>query len=294
MKKCIFKGSGVALITPFNKSGSVNYFELKRLIEFQIASNTNAIIILGTTGEASTITEAERIKIIKFCVNQVNGRIPVIVGTGSNSTEKAIFFTKQAEELGADGALIVSPYYNKTTQKGLIEHYKLIAKSTKLPIIVYNVPSRTGLNILPETVLKLSKIKNIVGIKEANGDISQIIKLLKIKPPSFKVYSGDDLLTYPMLTMGASGVISVTANCYPGEVSNLCKLAQNGDFVSALSIHNKLYNINKALFLEVNPICVKHYMNLLGRNVGGTRPPLTSASKETKHKLLQTKALYET
>lgn len=284
----------MALITPFNKSGSVNYFELKRLIEFQIASNTNAIIILGTTGEASTITEAERIKIIKFCVNQVNGRIPVIVGTGSNSTEKAIFFTKQAEELGADGALIVSPYYNKTTQKGLIEHYKLIAKSTKLPIIVYNVPSRTGLNILPETVLKLSKIKNIVGIKEANGDISQIIKLLKIKPPSFKVYSGDDLLTYPMLTMGASGVISVTANCYPGEVSNLCKLAQNGDFVSALSIHNKLYNINKALFLEVNPICVKHYMNLLGRNVGGTRPPLTSASKETKHKLLQTKALYET
>ena len=294
MKKCVFKGSGVALVTPFNKAGNVNYFELKRLLEFQIASNTNAIIILGTTGEASTITETERIKIIKFCITQVNGRIPVIVGTGSNSTEKAIYLTKQAESLGADGALIVSPYYNKTTQKGIIEHYKLITKSTKLPIIIYNVPSRTGLNILPETVVKLAKIKNIIGIKEANGDISQIIKLLNIKPPSFKVYSGDDMLTFPMLTLGASGVISVTANCYPNEVSMLCKSVFNGDFASALSLHNKLYQINKNLFLEVNPICIKHYMNLLGRNVGGTRPPLTSASKETKQKLLLTKAFYET
>ena len=294
MKKCVFKGSGVALVTPFNKAGNVNYFELKRLLEFQIASNTNAIIILGTTGEASTITETERVKIIKFCVTQVNGRIPVIVGTGSNSTEKAIHLTKQAESLGADGALIVSPYYNKTTQKGIIEHYKLITKSTKLPIIIYNVPSRTGLNILPETVVKLAKIKNIIGIKEASGDISQIIKLLNIKPPSFKVYSGDDMLTFPMLTLGASGVISVTANCYPNEISMLCKSVFNGDFTSALSLHNKLYQINKNLFLEVNPICIKHYMNLLGRNVGGTRPPLTSTSKETKQKLLLTKAFYET
>ena len=294
MKKCIFKGSGVALVTPFNKSGEVNYFELKRLIEFQIVSNTNAIIILGTTGEASTITDDEREKIIKFTVNQVAGRIPVIVGTGSNSTQRAITLTKQAEELGADAALIVSPYYNKTTQKGLIEHFKLIAKSTKLPIILYNVPSRTGLNILPETVVKLAKIKNIVAIKEASGDISQIIKLLKIKPPSFKVYSGDDMLTFPMISLGASGVISVTANCYPSEISLLCKLALSGNNKQALSLHNKLYEINKNLFLEVNPICIKHYMNLIGRNVGGTRPPLTTASKETHQKLMSTKAIYET
>ena len=294
MKKCIFKGSGVALVTPFNKSGEVNYFELKRLIEFQIVSNTNAIIILGTTGEASTITDDERIKIIKFTVNQVAGRIPVIVGTGSNSTQRAITLTKQAEELGADAALIVSPYYNKTTQKGLIEHFKLIAKTTKLPIILYNVPSRTGLNILPETVVKLAKIKNIVAIKEASGDISQIIKLIKIKPPSFKVYSGDDMLTFPMISLGASGVVSVTANCYPSEVSQLCKHSLRGEHKQALLLHNKLHEINKNLFLEVNPICIKHYMNLIGRNVGGTRPPLTTVSKETHQKLMSTKAIYET
>ena len=294
MKKCLFKGSGVALVTPFNKSGNVNYFELKRLIEFQIVSGTNALIILGTTGEASTITPDERIKIIKFCVNQVGGRVPVIVGTGSNSTQTAISLTVQAEEFGADGVLIVSPYYNKCSQKGIIEHYKAIANSTKLPIILYNVPSRTGVNILPETAIKLSKIRNIVGIKEASGNISQIMELLHNKPYSFKVYSGDDSLTFPLITLGASGVISVTANCYPNLVSNLCKYSLSRDLKNALAIHNKLYEINKNLFLDVNPICVKEYMNLIGRNVGGLRLPLTPASKEIKQKLIKTKALYET
>lgn len=294
MKKCIFKGSGVALVTPFNKNGNINFFELKRLIEFQIVSGTKAIIVLGTTGESPTITFEEREKIIKFCVAEVDGRVPVIVGTGSNSTITAISLTKQAESLGADGALIVTPFYNKCSQSGLIEHYKSIAKSTTLPIILYNVPSRTGVNILPQTAIKLSKIKTIVGIKEASGNISQIMELLQTKPYSFKVYSGDDSLTFPLICLGASGVISVTANCYPSEVSSLCDFALKGDFKNALNLHNKLYEINKTLFLEVNPICIKHYMNLLGRNVGETRLPLTKPAKETIQKLIKTKGLYET
>lgn len=294
MKKCIFKGSGVALVTPFNKNGDINFFELKRLIEFQIVSGTNAIIVLGTTGESPTITFEEREKIIKFCVSQVSGRVPLIVGTGSNSTQTAITLTKQAESLGADAALIVSPYYNKCSQRGLFEHYKSIARSSSLPIILYNVPSRTGVNILPQTAIKLSKIKTIVGIKEASGNISQVMELLQTKPLSFKVYSGDDSLTFPLICLGASGVISVTANCYPNDVSNLCDFALKGDFKNALSLHKKLYEINKNLFLEVNPICIKHYMNLLGRNVGETRLPLTKPAKETIQKLIKTKGLYET
>lgn len=281
----IFKGSAVALVTPFNYKNEVDYFELKKLIEFQIASRTKAIVILGTTGESATISAEERTKIIRFCVGQVSKRVPLIVGTGSNSTKQAIMQTKEAEKLGADGALIVSPYYNKTNQEGLFLHYKQIAKSTKLPIIIYNVPSRTGLNIYPETVLKLSKIKNIVGIKDAGGNINQSMKLISMLPKNFALYSGDDLLTYPLMCMGYSGVISVTANAYPSLVSSLTESLLDRNFENALRIHKYLYKLNTALFLDVNPMCIKFYLNLIGKNVGQPRLPLTNLSKEIKKTL---------
>lgn len=289
----IFQGSAVALVTPFNSKNEVNYFELQKLIEFQIASGTKALVILGTTGESSVISPDERTKIIKFCVGIVNKRIPVIVGTGSNSTQTAISQTKEAEKLGADGVLIVTPYYNKTSQNGLYLHYKSIAKETSLPIIIYNVPSRTGMSILPETVKKLSKIKNFVGIKDASGNILETMKLLNILPRSFAVYSGDDNLTYPMMCMGAKGVISVTANAYPNIVSTMCEGLLNRDYTNALRLHKHLYKISSGLFLDVNPICIKYYLNLLGRNVGNTRLPLTEPPTKIKQKLERLKAFYE-
>ena len=289
----IFQGSAVALVTPFNINNEINYFELHKLIEFQIASGTKALVILGTTGESPTISSEERIKIIKFCVGLVNKRVPVIVGTGSNSTYTSIKQTKEAEILGADGVLIVTPYYNKTSQNGLFLHYKSIANETKLPIIIYNVPSRTGLNISAETVKKLSKIKNIVGIKDASGNISETIKLLKILPKNFAVFSGDDILTYPMMCLGAKGVISVTANAYPTLVSTMCDSILNHDYSNALRIHKHLYNISSGLFLDVNPICIKFYLNLLGKNVGKPRLPLTEPNEKIKQKLKKLKEMYE-
>lgn len=289
----VFKGSAVALVTPFSENGEVNFYELKKLIEFQIASGTRAIVVLGTTGESATITSDERNKIIKFCVGQVSGRVPVIVGIGSNSTETAIKQTKEAEKLGADAVLIVTPYYNKTSQDGLILHYKKIAKSTKLPIIIYNVPSRTGVNILPETVLKLAKIKNIVGLKDASGNIMQSMKNLAILPKNFALYSGDDSLTFPLMTMGYHGVISVTANAYPNLISSMCDDILSGKFKNALRIHNNLYSLNVGLFADVNPICIKFYMGLIGKNVGEVRLPLVKPNKATKTKLMELKNHYE-
>lgn len=289
----IFKGSAVALVTPFDKSGEVNFYELKKLIEFQIASRTKALVILGTTGESSTLTDEERAKIIKFCVCQVSNRVPVIVGTGSNSTAKAISLTKEAEKLGADGVLVVTPYYNKTSQDGLILHFKKIAKSTKLPMILYNVPSRTGVNILPETVLELSKIKNIVGLKDAGGNIAQSIKYSAILPKDFALYSGDDLITFPLMSMGYHGVISVTANVYPILVSTMCENLIDGETLNALRLHKHLYKINVGLFEEVNPICVKFFLELIGKNVGGCRLPLVSPQKRTIKILEDLKKEYE-
>lgn len=292
-KQTLFKGSAVALVTPFDKNGKVNFFALKHLIDYQIANGTKALVVLGTTGEASTISKSEREKIIKFSVCQAGGQIPVIVGTGSNSTEKAIEQTKQAETLGADGVLVVTPYYNKCNQEGLFLHFKQIAKSTKLPIILYNVPSRTGVNILPSTLLNLAKIKNIVGIKEASGNMSQIAEICHKKPPNFAVYSGDDLLTIPIMSLGSDGVISVTANAEPEKVSLMCDFMLKQDISNALRLHNQLFNLNKALFLDVNPICIKHYLNLLGFNVGKPRLPLTEASFEIKQKVEEVHRLYE-
>ena len=289
----IFEGSGVALVTPFNKKNEINYYSLKRLIEYQITNGTKSIIILGTTGEASTISEDEREKIIKFTVCMVNKRVPVIVGCGTNNTETAIRLVNQAKELEADGVLIVTPYYNKCNQTGLFEHYKKIALSTKFPIIVYNVPSRTGVNILPETVLKLSKIKYISGIKEASGNFSQISKLIEILPKDFPVYSGDDGLTFPLMSIGAKGVISVTANAYPSLINALCQNIQNKNLISAEKIYHDLFDINSALFLDINPICIKYYMNLLGFDVGEPRLPLTAPNPDTIKKLKEIRNKYE-
>jgi len=289
----LFKGSAVALVTPFDENNEVNYYELKNLISYQLASGTKAIVVLGTTGEASTISMAEREKIIRFAVCEINHKVPLIVGTGSNSTETAITLTRQAEELGADGVLVVSPYYNKCNDDGIFKHYKAISRQTKLPIIIYNVPSRTGVNISPKTVLKLSKIKNIVGIKEASGNLSQVAEICKFAPKNFMVYSGDDLLALPMMSIGASGVISVTANCHPEPMQMMCNYALCGDFFNAKLLHERLFEINKALFLDINPICVKYYLYLLGFNVGRPRLPLTAPNKEIKQRLKEVKNKYE-
>ena len=254
---------------------------------------TKAIIILGTTGESATILPEERTKIIKFCVSQIAGRIPLIVGTGTNSTKTSIKLSKEAEKLGVNGLLVVTPYYNKTSQEGLFLHFKSIAKSTKLPMILYNVPSRTGIDILPETVLKLSKIKNIVGLKDAGGNLSKSINYLQLLPKNFALYSGDDLITYPLMCLGYHGVISVTANAYPAIVSSMCESVICKQYDNALRLHNHLYKINTALFLDVNPICIKFYMNLLGKNVGKPRPPLTLPSKDNQSILKKVKGDYE-
>lgn len=289
----IFEGSAVALVTPFYKNGKINYYTLKDLIEFQIANGTNAIVVLGTTGEASTISHTEREKIIKFAASIINKRVPLIVGTGSNNTKTTISLTKQAETLGADGALVVTPYYNKCNQDGLFQHYKMVAESVKIPIILYNVPSRTGVNISPETVKRLAKIKNIVGIKESSGNINQISKLINILPANFAVYSGDDILNLTIYALGGKGTISVTANCYPEKVSLVYYYAKKGDIGNARLIHNNLLKINEALFLDVNPICVKHYLSLMSFDVGHPRLPLTPASFFIKNKLLEVFKHYE-
>ena len=289
----IFEGSAVALVTPFNNNGQVNYFAIRDLIEYQIANGTKAIVILGTTGESSTITKKERTKIIKFTVSIINKRIPVIVGTGTNNTESTIQLSKEAENLGADAVLIVTPYYNKCNQDGLFLHYKSIAENIKIPIILYNVPSRTGVNILPETVKKLSKIKNIVAIKEASGNLTQIAKLINILPNSFAVYSGDDSLNLPIYALGGKGTISVTANCYPDKVSLLYYYTSINDLKNAQSINNSLYKINEALFLDINPICVKYYLHLQSFINEKVRLPLTKPNDKLKNKLLEVYKHYE-
>ncbi len=289
----IFEGSAVAIVTPFDESNNINYFELKNLINFQIASNTKAIVLLGTTGESSTVTPNERTKLIKFAKCVIDGRVPLIVGTGSNSTKTAIEQSKEAEHLGASAVLVVTPYYNKCNQAGLYNHYKAIASSINIPVIIYNVPSRTSVSVSPETVIKLSKIKNIVAIKEASGNLAQIEEIISGTDDDFAVYSGDDGLTLPLLSIGAKGVISVTANCYPEWVQRLCDFALSGDFFNAKKCHYHLKQINKGLFLDVNPIPVKHYLTLQGFMVGKPRPPLFEADKKLKQKLKEIFNIYE-
>jgi len=269
----IFKGSGVAIVTPFNQRG-VDFKKLEELIEWQIKSKTDAIVVCGTTGEASTMTEQERKETIKFTVDLVNKRVPVIAGTGSNDTAATISMSKWAEKIGVDAILLITPYYNKTTQKGLFEHYKAIANSVTTPIIIYNVPSRTSLNIIPSTLLKLCVIPNIVAVKEASGNISQIAQIKSLCGDNLDIYSGNDDQVIPILSLGGIGVISVIANIIPTDMHNMCELYLSGDHEAALKIQLGYLPLNNAIFVETNPIPVKTAMNLMGMNVGSLRLPL--------------------
>lgn len=271
----IFTGSGVAMVTPMKDNFDVNYDKLEELIEFHVANGTDCIIIAGTTGESSTLTMEEHRNVIKAAVDFTKHRIPVVAGTGSNCTRTAIQLTKEAEEDGADGALIVTPYYNKATQAGLISHYSQIASETKLPIILYNVPSRTGCNLLPETVATLVKENdNIVGLKEATGNMAQASKTLNLCDGKLEMYSGEDGLVVPLLSIGGIGVISVIANIAPQQTHDMVASYLAGDWEKAVELQMKSLALVDALFSEVNPIPVKKAMNLMGMNVGSLRAPL--------------------
>lgn len=276
MRKPLFIGSAVAIVTPFTDSG-VNYPVLEKLIEFQIQAGTDAIVICGTTGEASTMPDDEHIAVIKFAVDTTNKRIPVIAGAGSNDTRHAIELSKAAEAVGADGLLSVTPYYNKATQKGLYGHFKAIAESIKIPIILYNVPSRTNLNINPETMKALAEIENIIAVKECNlGQVGDVINLCG---EDFSVYSGDDNMILPILSLGGKGVISVMANIIPQDTHNMVAKFFAGDIKGATTLQLKTLNLIKALFSEVNPIPIKAAVNLLGYDAGPCRMPLTELSE---------------
>lgn len=284
MKKILFTGCGTAIVTPFNEKG-VDFDEFKKLIEFQIQEGIDAIIVCGTTGESSTMTLEERKQAIEFAVRTAHHRVPIIAGTGGNCTQSVIDFTKWAESIGVDGALIVTPYYNKTTQAGLIAHYTAIANSTALPIILYSVPSRTGVNITPETCFELSKIPNIVAIKEASGNISQIAEIKALCQDNLNIYSGNDDQIIPILSLGGLGVISVLSNIAPKYTHEMVKNYLNDNQLEATKMQLDSIALIKALFCEVNPIPVKAALNMLGYNVGIPRLPLIEMSESGKIKM---------
>ena len=285
MKKIIFKSAGVALVTPMNSDGSVNYDELEKLIEFQIENGTDAIISCGTTGESATLSSQERNNLIEFTVKKVDGRIPVIAGTGCNNTKQALGNSLSAEKLGVDGLLIVTPYYNKTSQSGLIKHYEYIADRVKTPIILYNVPSRTGVSIKPQTYLKLSKHENIVAVKEASGDISSLAETISLCKDNLAVYSGNDDQTVPILSLGGIGVISVFSNICPKECHEMVQSYFDGDTEKSKEIQLKYLKLMNAMFCDVNPIPVKEALNLMGFNTGRCRMPLDILSESNYEKL---------
>ena len=278
----IFEGAGVALVTPFKENGEVNYEKLEELVEEQIANHTDCIVAVGTTGEASTMTEEEHIETIRFVCQVVNGRVPVIAGTGSNCTKTASRLSEEAEEAGADGVLVVSPYYNKATQGGLKAHFTQIAKSVKIPVVLYNIPSRTGVNIEPETIVDLCKnVENIVGVKEASGNFSAVATIMQLSSGYVDVYSGNDDQIVPTLALGGKGVISVLSNVAPKETHDICERFFKGDVEGSRRLQLKALPLIHALFSEVNPIPVKAAMNLMGKAVGDPRLPLTVM--EPKH-----------
>ncbi len=272
MKKTVFKGAGVAIVTPMNDDFSVNYDKLGELIEFNINNKTDAIIVCGTTGEAKTLNDNEHKEVIKYTVNAVNGRVPVIAGTGSNDTAYSIQLSKYAESIGVDGLLLVTPYYNKATQKGLVMHFNAIANSVNLPCILYNVPSRTGVNISIDTYKKLSLTENIVAVKEASGNISQIAQIAA--ECDLDIYSGNDDQIIPIMSLGGIGVISVLSNVAPLDTHNMCQYMLNGDYKSAKDLQLKYLPLINSLFCEVNPIPVKTALNLMGKIGGAIRLPL--------------------
>ncbi len=284
----IFKGAAVAIVTPFTENREINFPKLGEIIDDQIANHTDAIVICGTTGESSTLTHEEHLDAIRFAIEHVAGRVPVIAGTGSNCTETAIYLSQEAEKYGADALLVVTPYYNKATQKGLIAHYTAIAESVKLPIIMYNVPSRTGCNIQPQTAAYLAKnVKNIVGIKEASGNISQVAKLMQLAGGEIELYSGNDDQVVPLLSLGGFGVISVLSNVAPKETHDMVAKFLEGDLEGSREIQLRAIPLADQLFCEVNPIPVKAAMNLMGWEVGPLRMPLTDMEPEHLENLKQ-------
>jgi len=277
----VFKGAGVAIATPFHEDGSVNYEEFDRLIEFQIKEGTDAIIVCGTTGEGATMTEEEHLEVVKHCIEKVNHRIPVVAGTGSNCTRTAIELSKEAEVYGADALLCVTPYYNKATQDGLYAHFSAIADAVDIPIILYNVPSRTGCNILPQTAVRLCKDKkNIVGIKDATGNIAQSVEMMELADGCIDLYSGNDDQIVPLISIGGIGVISVLSNVAPKMTHDMCMYALDGDFAKARELQFKALPLIKALFCEVNPIPVKKALDYIGIKAGPLRLPLTTITDE--------------
>ena len=288
MKKTIFTGAGVAIVTPMNEDGSINFDKLGELIDFNIENGTDAIVICGTTGESATMTDEEHIACIKYAVERTNHRVPVIAGTGSNHTEYAVNLSKKAEELGADALLCVTPYYNKTSQAGLIAHFTAIANAVNLPIILYNVPSRTGVNILPETLVKLAEIDNITAVKEASGNISQVAKIAALCGDKIDIYSGNDDQIVPIMSLGGKGVISVLSNCMPKETHEITALCLENKYDEARKLQLELLDFINALFSDVNPIPVKEALNLMGFNAGECRLPLVKMSDEKIEKLKAT------
>jgi 4-hydroxy-tetrahydrodipicolinate synthase len=280
----MFKGSIVAIVTPF-KNNKVDEKAMAALIEWHIAEGTNAIVPCGTTGESATLEYDEHYRVIEHTIKVVNGRVPVIAGTGANSTDETIMMTKKAKEMGADGALLVAPYYNKPTQEGLYRHYKKVAEEVDIPIVLYNVPGRTAVNMMPETVARLMEMKNIVAIKEATGNMAQVSDILRLCGDRITVISGDDFTTFTLMALGGKGVISVSANVAPKDVSEMCRAYEKGDIDKARSLHFKLEPLNKAMFIETNPIPAKTSLSMMGRIEEEFRLPLCPMSDENKGKL---------
>jgi len=285
VKNTIFTGAGVAIITPMNNDGSINYNKLGELIDFNIENGTQAIIICGTTGESSTMTDDEHKECIRFAVEKAAKRVPVIAGTGSNDTSYAISLSKEAEELGADALLLVTPYYNKTSQAGLIAHFNAIADSVDIPIILYNIPGRTGINIAIDTYVELGKHRNIVAVKEASGNISYLAQLAAACSDTLDIYSGNDDMIVPVMSLGGKGVISVLSNCMPKETNEICQLCLDNDFHKATALALKLMEFTNNLFIDVNPIPVKEALNLMGMNAGPCRMPLVPLSDKARDAL---------
>ena len=282
----VFTGAGVAIVTPFKENGDVDYEKFAELVEFQIKNGTDAIIVCGTTGEASTLTHEEHLAVIKYCVDQTAGRVPVVAGTGSNCTQTAVYLSQEAEKSGADAVLLVTPYYTKATQDGLYRHFKTIADAIKIPAILYNVPGRTGCNLLPETVVRLcSEVENIVGVKEASGNISQVAKLMALAEGKVDLYSGNDDQIVPLLSLGGKGVISVLSNVAPKETHEICSKFFAGDVAGSCALQLKALDLYNALFCEVNPIPVKKALNLMGKGAGSLRMPLTDMDEANVPKL---------
>jgi 4-hydroxy-tetrahydrodipicolinate synthase len=288
----MIKGSIVAIITPF-KNGKVDEKALAELIEWHIREGTTAIVPCGTTGESATLEYDEHYRVIEVTIEAVNKRIPVIAGTGANSTDETITMTRKAEQLGADAALLVAPYYNKPTQEGLYRHYKAVAESVEIPLVLYNVPGRTAVNILPETVARLAEIENIVAIKEASGNMRQVSEIIRLCGNNLTVLSGDDFTTYPLLSLGGKGVISVVANVMPKAVEEMCAFAERGLYEDAREIHYMLEPLNTAMFLETNPIPVKTALAMMGRISEEFRLPLCEMAEHNKEKLRRTLESYE-